>query len=800
MMKDFPIIKTTIFFIIGILSYKIFSFPILFYFCYAATSIVVIFLFIKIRINQSIISAIVFMLIIFAGNFITKEFYHNQIFLPSKFNYTKNLSAIGEITNIELNKDKGIVFYLITDSIKINDKPIRIRTKLLCRLNDVDRHVLDSIYAKINIGNKIKITGNYSIGREQRNPGEFDYSNYLHLKDISGVLTSYDVKKFEIIQNDRSLFQSTLFDIRKSLNRKITSLHSLQAAALIKGLLLADRSEISSETKVQFINAGVMHVLAVSGLHVGYILIIFYLLFGRLNIYFRSMMIMLGLIFFMLLTGLPSSVVRAVVMAAVIVISQITNRSTNLFNSLSLAALIILFITPSEIYNPSFQLSFAAVFSIAAIAPFFQSRINNFKIKSSIIKNFLLFISVSLSAQIGTLPFTLIYFNKLSITALIANLVVIPVVGIIVGIAIFTLALSYIAPALAGLSAITNNFVTFFLFNFIRIAGGTKLSFISIKGFSLADAILFYLFIALLFFFNRYFTKKISKIIFIVLIFLNIFVYCSHDKRIIFPKNLLTIFMTDVGQGDAYLIHFPNGQNGLVDAGVASSFFDTGEKIITPLLDYFNIDHIDYAFISHIDSDHYGGIISLIQEKKIKKIYFPSVDTASNKEKKFLEFLIQHHIPFEHYNRRMFSAGNVRIYFLNDSPSFINKKTTSNDRSLVMKVLFGNTGVLFTGDIDFNKEEYYLRKYKKFLSSDVLKVSHHGSGRGSSDNFINAVKPKISLISVGIKNKFGHPSSEVLNRLKEIKSRIIRTDIDGGSLLISNGENFKCINWRTNNI
>ena len=795
-MKDYPLVKFAIYFIMGIILQKHFSLQPVFYYLIIIPALIILIVLIRIKPLKSVfISLIAGIIILLSGNFLARQYFANQILLPSDINRIININVFGSIDNIELNKSKGVVFYLTSDSLKYRENKVDIKTKFICRINLQNKNEIDSIYSLLNIGNRVKIIGNFDVSNGKGNPGEFDFGNYIRSKGISGTISCYACKNISIIDYRKDNFQASVFSARKYLDNKISGLHSAQTASLIKGLLLADRSEISQETKTEFINSGVMHVLAVSGLHVGYIIVIFYFLFGRLNIYFRSFMVLSGLIIFMILTGMPSSVERAVIMAGVIIISNLTNRLSNIFNSLALAAIIILFFVPSELFNPGFQLSFASVFSIGAIYPFFKSNINLLKINSKVLKNILGLIAISLSAQIGTLPFILIYFNKLSLVALFANIIVIPVIGVIVGIALFTIVLGFIFPYLAAFSALTNNIVCALLFKFIQAAGDLRYSFIWIRGFSLTDSIIFYSLILLLFAGYKYFNTIISKLIFISLIFADILIYCPIEERLDFPKNLLSVFMIDVGQGDSFLIRFPNGKTGLVDAGPATSFYDTGEKIISPLLEYFNISKINYAFISHFDSDHYGGMVSLIKKDKIEKVYFTDIDTASVKEKLFMRFLDKKKITYEVYAKKKFSIGNARIYFLNDSPKNIGKKVTSNNRSGLFKIVYGKTSMLFTGDIDKTGEDYYAFKDKQIFASDILKISHHGSGKGSSENFLNLVRPKISLISVGIKNKFGHPSPEVIDRLKRINSKIYRTDRDGGIILITNGESFYPLNW-----
>ena len=165
----------------------------------------------------------------------------------------------------------------------------------------------------------------------------------------------------KIISNERNYFKSIVYQVRKSIDKIIHDLHQPETAGLLRGLLLADRSEIDYETKNEFINSGVVHILAVSGLHVGYILIIFIFIFGRFGIYLRSILTILGLLAFMFLTGVPPSVFRATLMTIIIIIAFLSNSSTNIINSISIAAVIILLFDPNEIYNPGFQLSFSAV-------------------------------------------------------------------------------------------------------------------------------------------------------------------------------------------------------------------------------------------------------------------------------------------------------------------------------------------------------------------------------------------------------------------------------------------------------
>ena len=253
--------------------------------------------------------------------------------------------------------------------------------------------------------------------------------------------------------------------------------------------------------------------------------------------------------------------------------------------------------------------------------------------------------------------------------------------------------------------------------------------------------------------------------------------------------------MIDVGQGDSFLIKFPNGETALLDAGIATTTFDNGERVILPLLNYLGIEKIDFGIVTHIDADHYGGFISLIQEGKIGEIFKTKPDTSLSKDLKFEKFIKEMGVKIRYFKEQKWMVGNVALYFLYDNKLENYSTGSTNDKSGVFKLVFGKTSFLFTGDAEKRIEKFYSNKYKYFLDSDVLKVGHHGSKTSSSAEFVNYVTPDISLISAGYKNKFGHPVQDVIERLEKVGATVYRTDLQKAILLSSDGESIKKINW-----
>ena len=218
--------------------------------------------------------------------------------------------------------------------------------------------------------------------------------------------------------------------------------------------------------------------------------------------------------------------------------------------------------------------------------------------------------------------------------------------------------------------------------------------------------------------------------------------------------------------------------------------------MILPLLDYLNIDKIDYGFISHLDLDHYGGFVSLIQNGIIKEIYKPVIDSSLSKDVKFEKFLKERKVPFNYYNCQSLMIGNCRLFTLSDKDETEFYKLSSNNKSGVLKLVYGNMSFLFTGDVEKRAEKILINDFETFLDIDVLKVAHHGSKTSTSDEFLKYTSPQYALISAGIKNKFGHPAENVISKFRKNSVKILRTDESGAVLLWCDGENIFVEDWR----
>lgn len=798
-MKNYPVIKYVVLFIIGIITqhYIGLSFSMLLVIVISLFLMLVILQLIKTKLNLITTSSVLLVLLIMSSGAL---YFTSRTMIKTEypFNRTKLTKSIiyGTAKSINLMHEPKLSMIIEVDSVNIKGKTIFFKSDFLCSIKEKNPKLLNNLYDKIGVGNYVKIKGTINKPRGERNPGEFDYYKYLQSKEISALIYVGGARNIKIVDNKTTLGKNIIFKVRKAISKSINEIYNKRTAGLLKGLILADRSEIDYRVKENFINSGVIHVLAVSGLHVGFIVLIFFFLFSRVSIYPRTLLTIIGLIAFLLITNNPPSVFRATIMAVVMLLVFLSNRNYNAVNALAIAALILLVIDPAEIFNPGFQLSFSAVLSILIVYPLFDAKIREFDIQNKFLKYLILFIAVSLAAQLGTLPFTLIYFNKLSIVSLFANLLVIPLIGLIISLGILSLIVGSFWTWAALVFSSANMLTADVLFYIVKIFGELKFSYLFIREFSILDAVIYYVLFLIFIYALKRFSNSFAIIITIILLIGNSIVYIQLDDKELLPDGELSVFMIDIGQGDGILLKFPNGKYGLIDAGNATPTFDNGERVIAPLLRRLGIDKIDYGFISHIDSDHYKGFLYLIANGFISKIYKPKLDTSLSKDVRLEKLIHEKNVELEYYSKKSIDFGNARMYILNDTTSTTYKKFDTNNKSGVFKIVHGNNTFLFVGDAEKQAEKLLVNTYGKFLDVDVLKVGHHGSKTSSSEIFINYTKPDIALISVGLDNKFRHPSKIVIDRYKNRNIEIDRTDLEGAVIYQSDGENLIKINWK----
>ncbi len=801
-MNRFPLIKLVLFFIIGIIVQKLFpqEFWVLFFIALSDLIILVILYPISWRKAKPLTDLLLIFIFILTGALVYSNYFSRLKAYPFEKLKYNGCEIYGRVKSVELIKEGRLLLNAEIDSSLIESKMHKMNHEFIVRIYEENYDLLRRAYDKLNIGSKFHLKGTIQKARDKKNPGEFDYSAYLFQNNISGIISVYKSTDFLILTGQTEEIYGRILNafhhLRKGIDDEIQKYHKKRTSALLRGLLLGDYKKIDEESLENFVNAGVIHVLAVSGQHVALIILIFVFMFNRFNVYLKYLFAVIGLIAFVFITGTQVSVVRAVIMGLIFISAGLLNRDKNVYNILALSAFLILICNPNELFSPGFQLSYSAVLSIVYLYPIFKEWINSFSIKSHIIKKIILFGSISLAAQIGTLPFTLAYFHKLSIAAIFANLIVIPVSGFIIYLGIMTLAAGLISGWVGFIFASANSALSDFTAAIVSLLGKSESAFLPINQFSIYDALLYYITLAFLIYVLKKYKNLNAKCITISLTLSTMFLLMTLDNTALTKRNNLTIIGVDVGQGDATLIKFPDGKSGLIDAGNSFNNFSIGEKVILPLMNKLDIQYIDYAFITHLDADHYYGIYKLVEKGKLRVVYKPQLDSLNKDDLEFETFLSRHKCTVKHFSKETAEMGNCRLYFLNHPVLSEGLKPSSNNKSMLLKIVFGNNSFLFTGDAGQEIENRLESFTNGFIKSDVLKAGHHGSKNSSSGRFITAVKPELVFISSGIENRFHHPSPEVLKEFSVIGAKVHRTENDGAVFLTSDGNNISVSDWK----
>ena len=691
--------------------------------------------------------------------------------------------------------EKKMTFVLKTETLKWGERDDVVRRRILVTLRGI-RVAAD--LSAFRCGSKVVARATLEPFPFQRNPGEYDYGRYLVLNGIQGVATIAAREDVIITKaSAASSFNAIVGTIQRSLYTILDRYYSTRQAGFLKGVLLGYRADLSTDIKQSFMNTGTIHILAVSGLHVGVIALIVYAMisFLRLPKKFAGMMTILGLVLFMFITGARPSVVRATIMASVILIGTTFERKPDVYNSLSVAAIIILLLDSNALFDVGFQLSFAAVLSIVYIYPILKKLIDLIPERFEEIKSIdyvLSLFAVSLSAQIGTLPFTAYYFGRVSFVSLLANLIVVPLSGLNVMLGVATIGISLISPFIASLYAALNGIAIDFLLGFVTVAGNAPYAYAETPHVQFLQVLLYYGIIAIILHATRPRAVKWAVIVCLALVTI-LFAKDIRDHR----AATLRMTVIDVGQGDAILIETPNHRTFLVDAGPRQFNYDAGERIILPLLHRKGIKNLDALVVTHSHSDHIGGVPFLVSHMRVSSFMEADVGASSYLYRTMKDEIRRAEIPCAEQQRgeRIVLDDAVRLYVLHPKLPEDARKSLNNT-SVVVKLVYGNSSALLVGDAENEAEAELCSQYGSFLASTILKVGHHGSGTSSSGEFLRLVKPGVALVSVGMRNKFGHPSPATVARILRSGSLVHRTDREGALVYESDGYSWWEYDWR----
>lgn len=645
------------------------------------------------------------------------------------------------------------------------------------------------------------------------NPGGFSYERHLAFERIHTIgFLSGEKGLVKLGGGHKNSFLLLMESWRDHIRQFLERESDPSSSSISKALVLGEQGDIPEEVKEHFIVAGIAHLLAISGDHLGIVaLLSFSLIIWILK---RSEFLLLTvdvkkwaaaltlpcLLVYTFIAGGGISVIRATIMVVTFFLSVLFTRERHLLHTLVLAAFLILTFSPPSLFDVSFQLSFLAVLSILYLVPRILQDLKQEEIfllsKTSWKKNILKYIAISLMvtgvAILGTAPFVALHFNRFSLIGFFTNLLFIPWVGfLIVPLSLLASLFSFFLYPLATLLIHINDFITLVLLKGVAFFASLPYASFFVSTPTIIEIILFYLLLFLVVHLRK---RKKIRYLFAGLCLVFVFDLAYWNLKDSFQKDLQLTFI-DVGHGDAILIEFPEGKRMLIDGGgLFEDRFDIGKNVIAPFLWKKKIRRIDMLVLTHPDPDHFKGLNFIASQFSIGQFWDNGVQTNSEAYLQLKKTIDERKIKTRTVNEETppLVINGVEIFLLNPPALDETQRRDRNlldlnNSSLVMKLRFKNVSVLLAGDVEKEAEERMLRKGYS-LRADILKIPHHGSSSSSSLLFTKTVKPTYAIFSVGERNIGRLPHPEVMKRYLHLGSKILRTDKHGAIAVKTDGE------------
>lgn len=726
---------------------------------------------------------------------------------------------IGEFTNSGKVTVEGIVLSradkgagkrigISVDTLFKEDESLRLNGNILLTIASGGDSVLP--------GDRIRFFGHLKRPRNFGNPGGFDYEAYLEERGIYATSFLPDDRQLALM-GDANPFWQALYNFRKRTKKAIFAAASGDAAAVISAITLGNKGWMGDALADSFRKSGTAHLFAISGLHMGIVAYFFFYLFrwllsrserlllGNSAAKLAALLTMIPLSVYLLASGMATSAVRAYIMVSVFLLSLIVERKGEVFNTLSAAALIILFIWPTALFEIGFQLSFITVIAIVYMVPRLEEiflpapeeEMGKKKMDNALMRKFFVFIFVSIAASIGSAPLIAHYFMELSLVAVFSNLFLIPLLGFmavpLASLGLFSslfsvqLASLFFIPAalLSDLAIFISSYISAFPFASILVSPP-----------GVGEIVFYYIFLIVVFKLRG--KTFLSAALIIPFVFVSLsFLDASADHS----KGKLEVNFLSVGQGESTLISFPNGKAMLIDGGgFYNNSFDTGKMIIMPYLLTRGIKKIDYLVLTHPHPDHMYGLLHLLKEFDIGEFWLTDGPEIDEIQRDIMDIAQKKVIK-----KRLLSddtadmiIGGAKIEILNPTLGFsegADDNSRINNQSIVMRVVYGDIAFMLTGDLEIEGEIKILLDGRS-IKADVIKVPHHGSLTSSSSEFLKEVSPGYAVFSVGHQNRFRFPREEVVNRYLDEGARILRTDIHGAVSFVTDGKSLKMETFR----
>jgi competence protein ComEC len=561
------------------------------------------------------------------------------------------------------------------------------------------------------------------------------------------------------------------------------------AASVVAGELWGERADLPPDLHAEFQETGTVHVLVTAGLHLGVVAAVILALLSAFSIgrAWSCAIAVAAVWCFVIWSGAQLPAMRAACMVTAALAARACGRASFSWNALALAAIALCALRPSSIATPSFALSFSCVGAIFACVPLLERALEE---RIALVPAMREAIVLSVATQLGTWPLTGAIFLQFSPYAVLANLGVVPCVGLSIVLGALTLVFAPL-PALAQAAANLDGWVVEWMLAVVRTIASLPASAVAMTPAPAAciaayDAALLFCTWCLR---RGYATPGIAAL----LLGIALVVAPPHalDPR-------LRITALDVGQADSIVVRTPRGHVLLIDGGGrlergpqpdGSVAERVGELTVVPFLLRHDIHAIDALIISHPHGDHVGGCAPVLRKIHVAEIADSGQTYPGHAYHDCLDTARANGVPivYPRAGEVWRTDDGVVLHFIGPSLPFISGGSNDiNDNSIAFTLRYRNFCMLFTGDAGTNAEQRFLAEHVN-LRCQILKVGHHGSAYGTTPAFLAVVRPKIAIISVGRHNMFGHPAPSTLATLEHFGARVYRTDENGAVTVTANG-------------
>ena len=629
------------------------------------------------------------------------------------------------------------------------------------------------------MGSLVIMQGDFRIFTHATNPGEFDAADYYHIMGQQGRMM--DCRLFAQ-SAAYDVFRERMYRVREYLSLLADACFHEQDASVMKAMLLGEKGTLDADLKDLYSQNGIIHILAISGLHLSVIGMGCYRLLKKIRMpKMVNIILSIALMYcYGTMTGMGISMLRAYIMFGIRLGAELIGRTYDLLTAMTVAALVALIQQPLYIQHSGFLFSFGAICGIGIFLPAVERNLFG---HSRLEKVFLSGAAISIS----TLPVYLCFYYEFPPYSVLLNLIVIPCMTFVLLGGLITLGAAACFLPLGTAAAYPVHLLLAFYEKCCNICLRLPDSKWVIGCPKPWQIILFLGILLGLVACNG----RLSKFGFRQGVLCALFVLTIR-----LPQGL-QITVVDVGQGDCIYLAEDSRVHMLIDGG-SSDKSDVADYQMIPYLKYEGVSYLDAVVVTHPYSDHISGIRTMMEEMNssgisVGKLYLPDVgESGRNEEFHELERLAQAAgVPIEYLGMGdTLRCGEVMLTCIHPVKGW--EETEPNAYSTVLYLTYGDFDALFTGDLE-GEGEKLVRERLSALSSaadgvNVLKVAHHGSKNSTDEAFLQTVNPQIALISSGRNNRYGHPHEELLKRLEDCGSLIFRTQESGAvTVRVRNG-------------